>query len=207
VEGNVVYRAGGTDVPLADGGTGASLTDPNADRVMFWDDSAGAVTWLTMGTGLTITGTTLDSAGGASMTLLETLSPTSGTTISTTVSFATYRKLYVEIEGVSLSSASTLRVGASVNNGSNYGTSVAISGTLASAANAFYGWFEVGGIQIASTEHGMVGATSIIVSGPAAAIPNLSVQAAAAGAITNIQFVAGAGNFDGSGSIRIYGVK
>jgi hypothetical protein len=53
----------------------------------------------------------------------------------------------------------------------------------------------------------MVGATSIIVSGPAAAIPNLSVQAAAAGAITNIQFVAGAGNFDGSGSIRIYGVK
>ena len=64
VEGNAIYRAGGTDVPLADGGTGASLTDPNADRVLFWDDSAGAMTWLTMGTNLTITGTTLDASGG-----------------------------------------------------------------------------------------------------------------------------------------------
>jgi hypothetical protein len=51
--------SGGTDIALADGGTGASLTDPNADRIMFWDDSAGAVTWLTAGTGLTITDTTI----------------------------------------------------------------------------------------------------------------------------------------------------
>lgn len=59
------YAPGGTDVALADGGTGASLTDPNADRVLFWDDSAGAVTWLAMGTGLAITGTTLDATGGS----------------------------------------------------------------------------------------------------------------------------------------------
>lgn len=64
IEGNAVYRAGGTDVALADGGTGATLADPNADRVMFWDDSAAQVTWLTMGTNLTITGTTLDATGG-----------------------------------------------------------------------------------------------------------------------------------------------
>lgn len=60
VEGNAIYRAGGTDVPLADGGTGASLTDPNADRIMFWDDSAGAVTWLAPGNSLAITTTTID---------------------------------------------------------------------------------------------------------------------------------------------------
>lgn len=53
------YTTGGTDVALADGGTGASLADPGADRILFWDDSAGAVTWLTVGTGLTITTTTL----------------------------------------------------------------------------------------------------------------------------------------------------
>lgn len=41
-----------------------SLTDPNADRVLFWDDTAGVLTWLTMGTNLTITGTTLDAASG-----------------------------------------------------------------------------------------------------------------------------------------------
>lgn len=54
----------GTDLSLANGGTGASLTDPNADRIMFWDDSAGAVTWLSLGTNLSITGTTLDAATG-----------------------------------------------------------------------------------------------------------------------------------------------
>jgi hypothetical protein len=62
------YAPGGTDVALADGGTGASLTDPNADRILFWDDSAGAVTWLTAGTGLTITGTTIDAAAGSGYT-------------------------------------------------------------------------------------------------------------------------------------------
>lgn len=58
------YKSGGTDVALADGGTGASLSDPNADRILFWDDSAGQVTWLTLGTNLSITGTTLDASGG-----------------------------------------------------------------------------------------------------------------------------------------------
>jgi hypothetical protein len=58
------YRMGGTDVALADGGTGASLADPNADRILFWDDSAGQVTWLTVGTNLSITGTTINATGG-----------------------------------------------------------------------------------------------------------------------------------------------
>jgi len=62
-----IYVSNGTDVSLADGGTGASLTDPNADRIMFWDDSAGAVTWLEVGSGLTITDTTI-TASGSGMT-------------------------------------------------------------------------------------------------------------------------------------------
>ena len=41
-----------------------SLTDPGADRIAFWDDSAGSFTWLTLGTNLSITGTTLDAASG-----------------------------------------------------------------------------------------------------------------------------------------------
>jgi len=45
----------------ADLGLG-KLSDPNADRVLFWDDSAGALKWLTLGTGLTITDTTIVSA-------------------------------------------------------------------------------------------------------------------------------------------------
>lgn len=48
---------------LANGGTGASLSDPNADRIPFWDDSAGAIVWLTAGSGLTITDTTMTASG------------------------------------------------------------------------------------------------------------------------------------------------
>ncbi len=37
----------------------ASLADPGADRIMFWDDSAGATTWLAPSTHLEISGTDL----------------------------------------------------------------------------------------------------------------------------------------------------
>jgi len=50
-------------LPLANGGTGANLTDPGADRIVFWDDSATAITWLQLGTGLSITDTTLGFGG------------------------------------------------------------------------------------------------------------------------------------------------
>ena len=50
----------GADLSLANGGTGSSLTDPNDDRILFWDDSLGGVTWLDIGTKLDLTGATLD---------------------------------------------------------------------------------------------------------------------------------------------------
>jgi hypothetical protein len=40
----------------------AALTDPGADRLLFWDESANAMDWLTAGTGTTITNTTLTSS-------------------------------------------------------------------------------------------------------------------------------------------------
>ena len=49
----------GTPLSLANGGTGVALSDPGADRLTFWDDSAGAIAFLTVGTGLTLTDTTL----------------------------------------------------------------------------------------------------------------------------------------------------
>lgn len=56
----------GTDVQAYDAGLQqiADLADPGADRILFWDDSASAYTYLTVGTNLTITDTTLDASGG-----------------------------------------------------------------------------------------------------------------------------------------------
>ncbi len=58
-----LYATNNTDVALADGGTGASLVDPNADRILFWDDSAGSIAFLTPGSGLTISTTTMTASG------------------------------------------------------------------------------------------------------------------------------------------------
>lgn len=50
-------------LPLGGGGTGAALVDPNVDRIIFWDDSAGVVAWLEIGSGLSVSGTTLAATG------------------------------------------------------------------------------------------------------------------------------------------------
>jgi len=42
----------------------AALGDPNADRLLFWDDSASAFKYLSLGTGLSISGTTITASGG-----------------------------------------------------------------------------------------------------------------------------------------------
>jgi hypothetical protein len=42
----------------------SGLSDPNADRIGFWDDSAGNWEWLQLGSNLSITGTTLNATGG-----------------------------------------------------------------------------------------------------------------------------------------------
>jgi len=44
-----------------------NLVDPDADRILFWDDSAGNTDWLTVGSGLDLTGSTIinDDPGSA----------------------------------------------------------------------------------------------------------------------------------------------
>lgn len=54
----------GSPLALTYGGLGVSLADPNADRLFFWDDSAGSTAFLSLGPNLSITGTTIDAIGG-----------------------------------------------------------------------------------------------------------------------------------------------
>jgi len=135
VAGTDYYNPGGTDVAIADGGTGAStapaaranlgsttvgdavfvaanaaaartaigvvigtdvqaydsdlsaiaaLVDPNADRILFWDDSAGAYTYLSLNAGLEISGTTLRAIETHGIALSdETTAITTGTNKAT----------------------------------------------------------------------------------------------------------------------------
>jgi hypothetical protein len=63
-DGPLVYRMGDL-IPLGDGGTGAELIAPAADRLMFYDYSAGTVTWLELGAGLSIVGTQINAVGAS----------------------------------------------------------------------------------------------------------------------------------------------
>lgn len=66
----------------------ASLTipaDPNADRMLFWDDSGGATAWLTAGAGLLLSGTSITGniqfgLQVVTSTGASTYTPTTGTT-------------------------------------------------------------------------------------------------------------------------------
>lgn len=77
-----------TPISLQDGGTGVSLADPNNDRILFWDDSAGELTWLTVGSGLSLVGTTLTASGVGSGTV-TTVSVVSANGFAGTVATAT----------------------------------------------------------------------------------------------------------------------
>ena len=53
---SIAWTDGGNFVTLALSHLGIeSLADPNADKILFWDDTAGACEWLTIGAGLDIT--------------------------------------------------------------------------------------------------------------------------------------------------------
>jgi hypothetical protein len=56
---DLASEVGATILPIGNGGLGAAFTDPNADRLMFWDDSAGFITGIATLTNLVISGTTL----------------------------------------------------------------------------------------------------------------------------------------------------
>lgn len=76
---------------LANGGTGSNLSDPNTDSILFWDDSASAVAWLTPGSGISISGTTISATGGSgTVTSVSTGTGLTGGTITTsgTISLA-----------------------------------------------------------------------------------------------------------------------
>ncbi len=54
----------GVKVTLSSGGTGANLSAPASDKIFFYDLSAASSAFLSVGNGLSISGTTLNATGG-----------------------------------------------------------------------------------------------------------------------------------------------
>ena len=48
---------------IASGGTGVTLTDPGQDSLMGWDNTANQISFITVGSGLNLTGNTLTTSG------------------------------------------------------------------------------------------------------------------------------------------------
>jgi len=63
-----------------------NLSDPNADRIAFWDDSAGSFQWLSLGTNLSISSTTLNATDTNTTYSAGDLLDLSGTTFNVDLS-------------------------------------------------------------------------------------------------------------------------
>jgi hypothetical protein len=62
--GTVTIGTSAADVLSIDGGGEITADDAAADKIVFWDDSASKLTYLTVGSNLTITDTTIAASGG-----------------------------------------------------------------------------------------------------------------------------------------------
>lgn len=123
-------------LPLANGGTAANLSDPGADRIMFWDDSAGNVDWLIPGTGLSISGTTLTATGGSGTVTTVSVVSTNGfagsvadATTTPAITLTTTITGILSGNGTAISAATTTGSGSVV-----LAASPTITGTLTTAA-------------------------------------------------------------------------
>jgi hypothetical protein len=142
---------------LYDGTTGKlikSMVDPNADRILFWDDSAGTLEYLTLGTNLSITGTTINASGGGggsgALTFITSVTASASATLDIT-SIGNYAYVsFVLVDILAGTSTAQLQMLTSTNNGSSYDTGasdyrwshtgyassgVSVSGNNATAAN------------------------------------------------------------------------
>ncbi len=161
--------------------------------------SAVAVAPGSSGNVLTSNGTNWTSAAPESLTLLATLTTTSGATQSATGLATTYTNFVVVCNGVQASSSAIIYVAASATNGSAYGADVSLypSGT----ASAMYGRLEIYQVGASITNHPINRApTNAVLANDAYVATDVS------GAINALRFSTGAGTFS-AGTILIYGWK
>lgn len=145
-------------------------------------------------------------AAAAGMVSLGSLDMSSGSSVDLTGIPSGYRELYIEIEGISSSSAASLKLALSSTNGAAWGTSQTISQALSSAAAGFSGVIRIS--NIATTIAGGKAVLSVLEETGSTAVTGKICSTNTAAIVNALRFTWSAGNFDGgSGLGRVWGVK
>src|SRR5210317_1433197 len=106
-----------------------SLTDPNDDRIAFWDDSAGAFGWLDAGSNITISGTTISATNTNTTYSAGTGLTLSGTTFSLTTPITNNNQL-TNGAGYTTNTGTVTSVGVSTSAGLDGSGTITTSGTV-----------------------------------------------------------------------------
>ena len=145
-----------------------NLTDPNADRIFMWDDSAGASAWLTVSTGLSLAGTTLtNSDRGSSQNIFKNFTDgtntaaadnnndtfkfrgANGVTVTVANDDATHGdSLLIDLASIPNSALANSSVTVVAGNGLADGGAVALGGSVTLNVGAAIG----GGISVAAND-------------------------------------------------------
>lgn len=165
-----IYVTGGTDVALADGGTGASLSDPGANSLWGWDDTDNAIKFITIGSGLSYdhaTYTLTSSGGGWAVTGTTTL--TGAVTIDQDAHDISFINANISIENIltvgvarfwstaNSSAYDDLFIGTNAGNTSISGS---YSGNIGIGHNALAAFSSSGGSNVAVGHDSMVNLSS-----------------------------------------------
>jgi hypothetical protein len=190
---------------------GASLPDPEADRIPFWDESSGEVAWLSLGSGLVISGQVLSAnggggtgggGGGGGWNQIAQIAATGSGSLDFTNIPQSYAELLIAFDGVSHNSASSagLTMALSAN-----GASYASASTIASAGAQSVQWY--GAVEIARyTGNGGIAKVGLgnLASSPAQGFASSAIVWRVDGGIAAIRLAVSAGQFD-AGAITLYG--
>lgn len=168
----------------------SAMTDPNANRIAYWDDTTNAWTWLSIGTNLSISAGALNASGSSGgITLLGTITTTSGNSQPLSgLTLTSYKYLRFSLNNVSLTVG-----GNSISIGG-----VQISGSLTAAALC------TGIVDCDLLTGFIIGCGTG--TNPLDPVVWRSGASGYSTATTTVTATTSSGNFDG-GSITVYGIK
>lgn len=203
--GNVLTSTGNAWVSSASSGSGNGAPTNAAYVLVSSSASLTSGRVLTAGANVTITdngaGNSIviaaSGGGGGSggMTLLATLTPTSGSTSASVTGLSSYKSIVAITNAISVSATAILYIELSINNGSSY------AGTLGFTNNST---IPTGFVQYFSTDAGTNGIPYVNNNATGSVVDKLSFLS---GAINAIRVRTFSGQTFSSGSILIYGMN